>query len=171
MRGPPDTFSKPENVSAPVVHNNSTSATARFEVSGASDGETSVDAQALLEEYGWMINSDECDREIWAELEQEEQLQELYERACQEEEDFVYFNQSGQQRQRNPQQNGNSLNRSNNNMDAAVANAENQMEKLTVEESTRTTANTTNNTPTAQERLNPNATEFIPRSRRSTGNN
>jgi len=157
MRGPPDTFSKPENASAPIVQNNSSSATvSRFEVGGATDAEN-VDAQALLEEYGWMINSEECDREIWAELEQEEQLQELYEKACQEEEGFVYFNQQ----QQASQQNGNSLSSSNNNnSDADVTSAENQMEKLTFEEG-----------GSAQERLNPNATEFVPRSRRSDSNN
>lgn len=160
MRGPPDTFTKPENVPAPAnegtIPNNSMQGSG-----GASDADNSVDAaQALLEEYGWMINSEECDREIWAELEQEEQLQEMFENAYQEEECVVYFNL-----QQPPQNNGNSVtNSNNNNSDADISSAENQMEKLSF-------VNDIEQNVVSRGRLNPNATEFIPRSQRCSTNN
>lgn len=173
MRGPPDSFSKPESVS-PVAQNNASSMP-RFEVSGASgDHGDRMDPQSLIDQYGWMINAEECDQEMWAELELEEQAREFFEKECQEEQGgYVYYNQRPGQgtpnNNRGPPRNtsrnnsttprNNPRNTSTRNSSAAansVANAQSELDKLSLD----TSANQT-------ERLNPNATEFVPRSQRS----
>jgi len=141
MRGPPDTFAKSDSTQS-VQNNGSSLSSSRHEIGGASDGENSVDAQYLLDQYGWMINSEESEREIWAELEQEDQIDQLYEKACQEEERYTYHGN---------QTNG-MISSNSNRSDLNMASAESQMEKLTVNGS--------------HLGLNPEATEFIPRSRR-----
>jgi len=152
MRGPPDTFTKSETIS--TVLNGQSSPTRTQRPEGASDGETPISSELLLDQYGWMINSEECDKEIWEELEQEALIEEMFEKEL-ERDEFIYFQHQQQQQQSFPEFN---LQMQEAHVQESVTRAESQMRNLSVQDH-------------GQEKLNPNATEFIPRSQQPPTNN
>merc|ERR1719259_899195 len=110
--------------------------------------------ELLLDQYGWMINSEECDKEIWEELEQEALIEEMFEKEL-ERDEFIYFQHQQQQQQSFPEFN---LQMQEAHVQESVTRAESQMRNLSVQDH-------------GQEKLNPNATEFILRSQQPPTNN